>query len=66
MRAPQIYYFAEPSNVRWMIGAALLLVVLAVIFYLKHDSVIGTYGYKKPVPTQKDPTAEELLLGGNA
>jgi hypothetical protein len=58
------YYFAEPSYVRWMILSVALLAIVAVVCYLKYDSLIGTYGYKRPEPTQKDPAFETLILGG--
>src|SRR5262249_14920204 len=58
------FYFANPSNAASMIAAVVLLAILAVVCYLRYDSLVGTYGYKRPEPSMKDPSAETLILGG--
>jgi hypothetical protein len=58
------WYFAEPTRSAWMIGGIIVLAILAVVCYMAYDSIIGTYGYKKPVPGKNGTIEETLILGG--
>jgi hypothetical protein len=58
------WYFAEPRRSGWMIGGIVVLAILAVVCYMAYDSIIGTYGYRKPVPGRNGAVDETLILGG--
>jgi hypothetical protein len=59
------WYFADPAYAAWMIGAVVLLAILAFIFYLMYSSLVGTYGYQKPIPKDGGNSGKtELILGG--
>jgi hypothetical protein len=58
------WYLSEPSLAGWMIAAVIVFAVGAVICYLKYDSLIGLYGYKKPVIGKNNKVEETLILGG--
>jgi hypothetical protein len=59
-----VFYFAELIYLSWMISSVALFAILAMLFYLSYSSLIGTYGFRVPRPTKRDPKAEALVLGG--
>jgi hypothetical protein len=58
------WYFAGPTDATWMIVGFVTAAVLAFVFYLMYSSLIGSYGYKKPVLKDDNRYEETLVLGG--
>ena len=58
------WYFAEPAYASWMICVFVIAAILAFVFYLMYSSLIGAYGYKKPVLKDNNRYVESLILGG--
>jgi hypothetical protein len=58
------WYFSEPANIKWMIGSVVVFAVFAFIFYLMYSSLIGSFGYMKPIPKAGGQHETTLLLGG--
>jgi hypothetical protein len=58
------FFFAEPSLVRWMIGAVVVIALGSVLCYFKYDELIGLYGYQKPVHGNGGKVEKELIFGG--
>lgn len=58
------WYFAHPAYVPWMVISVVVIAVLAFIFYLMYSSLIGAYGFRKPVPAKNHRYDEALILGG--
>jgi hypothetical protein len=58
------FYFAEPANIRWLVGSTALVAVCCVFCFLRYTGLIGRYGYLKPVPSNKGKIEQERILGG--
>jgi hypothetical protein len=58
------WYFAEPAYAHWMIAGVVAAAILAFIFYLMYSSLIGSYGYRKPVLKDNNKVEDTLVLGG--
>jgi hypothetical protein len=58
--------FTGAIELPWMIGGVVIVVILSFIFYLMYSSLVGNYGYEKPVPDRNGGYSGKkvLILGG--